>query len=135
MFLSQFPRRFALLALLIGLSLGLAADSESAAADEAQSTDDGWRRTAEGWRRVEQLQAESWGIRPRQPDRFITDELTRPRAARWDFHPGVLALGQILIVAAAYAAVRHQPAAARTTKHGSGCESSLDRGDRLPKAA
>jgi hypothetical protein len=109
----------------------LSTRGSNASDDDAFAADDGWRRTAEGWVHVDQMRTEAYGIPPRQPDRFIFDELTRPVAARWDFHPAVLAIGQIMVAAAAFAGVRSQAAALRN----SGRESSLHGQSQQRKAA
>jgi hypothetical protein len=128
-------RRVASAGLALGMTLLFAAcDWHVAGADEAQSADDGWRRTAYGWQRIEDLQSEAWGIPRRQPDRFITNELSRPQWTRWDFHPGALALGQLMVVAAAFAGVRHQVRLAATAG-AKGRETALGKQESVGKAA
>lgn len=109
----------------------LAGRGLDAADDGAAAADDGWRRTAAGWVHIDQMRAEAQGIPPRQPDRFISDEQNRPRQSRWDFHPAVLAVGQILVAAAAFAGVRAQVRSLRN----SGIKSSLDSSHPCRKAA
>jgi hypothetical protein len=101
----------------VGIALILTtADRAFVAADDAQSaSDDGWRRTATGWVHVDALQAEVWGIPRRQPDRFITEEQSQSHSQRWDFHPAILALGQMMVAAAAFAGVRRQIQAMRNS--------------------
>lgn len=117
----------------VGVALVLAtADRCFVAAEDAQSaSDDGWRRTATGWVHIDHLQAEAWGVPQRQPDRFITDEQSQPQSRRWDFHPAVLALGQMMVAAAAFAGVRRQIQVLRN----SGAESSLNDRSSPSKAA
>jgi hypothetical protein len=76
--------------------------TNQALADDAEAGTDIWRRTAHGWERVDELRADL--ARYRTPDNFfVTDELTREPAARWDVHPACLVGLQVLLIAAAFA--------------------------------
>jgi hypothetical protein len=87
-------------ALVVGAGLVLAADCRLSA-DDAQAGTDFWRRTAHGWERIDHVRADL--AQYRTPDNFfVTDELTRPPATRWDVHPACLVALQVLLVAAAF---------------------------------
>lgn len=74
--------------------------ADDAHAHDAQAGTDMWRRTAHGWERIDQMRDELAHYRT-PDDFFITEELTRPPAPRWDFHPAWLVVLQIIVIAAA----------------------------------
>lgn len=69
-------------------------------ADEASAVDDGWRRTVDGWERKE-----TWNLNPMSPAApSISVHGERPKSlSSIDFHPAILALAQVLLIAAGFA--------------------------------
>lgn len=82
---------------IIAEVLSLAIGQELLRADDPG--DDGWRRTAAGWERVE-----LWAA-PKDHE-FQGHFQFRPKVSesrsRWDLHPGILALGQLFVVASVF---------------------------------
>src|SRR5262245_11484034 len=78
--------------------VGLAAALVSASA-LAQQADDGWRRTAHGWERANVVSAHD---AVQFDNRFVFRRPTDLARPRWDFHPGLLAAGQLAAALAAF---------------------------------
>jgi hypothetical protein len=114
------------MALVAAAGLVLASSSSclanDAQADDAQAGTDMWRRTAHGWERIDQMRDQLAHYRT-PDDFFITEELTRPPAPRWDFHPAWLVVLQTMAISAALGRLR--ASSKRASVNSSGGSSSL----------
>lgn len=91
-------------------------------ADDPRVADDGWRRTTAGWERVELWAAPkdhefqgNFEFRPQPPE-------SHPR---WDVHPGILALGQLLVVIGTFSLCRVARRYGRVARADKGASGSL----------
>ncbi|MEX2173352.1 MAG: hypothetical protein WD872_03260 [Pirellulaceae bacterium] len=128
------PGRFGCVLLLICGALVCAA-SAGGIANDADSADDGWRRTAHGWERAPEWIVEASGGALRPGERFITDELTRPRSARWDFHPAALAVLQLVAIAVGFALCSEPTVASKPSSAFNGEHASRNAGGHEREAA
>ena len=68
-------------------------------ADDVRLADDGWRRTARGWEHTQAWTAPDDGV---PSNRFAFGKNLREPRPRWDIHPGLLVVAQVLFVCAAF---------------------------------
>jgi len=104
------------------LALSNCSLADDAQARDAQAGTDMWRRTAHGWERIDRMRDELAHYRT-PDDFFVTDELTRPPAPRWDFHPAWLVVLQVIAIAAAFG--RFGTSAQRASGNSRGGSNSL----------